>query len=276
MGEEKRGEKIALLPVANGIDAFLFCRAFSTVIIGPIVVVTVVIVLSVGLVVFLIIGNEVIQREPVMGGDEVDARPGPAAALVVEIARAEQACGEICRDIVALPVFAHRIAIFVVPFGPAGRKTADLITARTDIPGLADQLQLRQDRILRHRIEKAATLVESFRLSAQNGAEIEAETVDMHVFSPVTQAVHHHLQHARMRGVDGISGAGVVDVITVVIRQGAVIGEVVDTLERQRRSKLVAFRCVVVDHIENDLDAGIVERPHHIAEPLDTARTVIA
>ncbi|MNV96633.1 hypothetical protein D3C71_1916600 [compost metagenome] len=83
MGEEQRGEKIALLPVAHGIDAFVLGRPLGAVIVRPVVVMTVVIVLAVGLVVLLVIGDEVVQREPVMSRDEVDARPRPAAALVV-------------------------------------------------------------------------------------------------------------------------------------------------------------------------------------------------
>ncbi len=79
-----------------------------------------------------------------------------------------------------------------------------------------------------------------------------------------------------MGGVDGVTGAGVVDVVAVIVGQGAIVGEVVDALEGQRRPHFVAFCRVVVDHVENDLDPGIVERAHHVAEPGDAAWTVIA
>ena len=39
----------------------------------------VLVVLAVRLVVLLVVGDEVVQREAVVGGDEVDAGPGPAA-----------------------------------------------------------------------------------------------------------------------------------------------------------------------------------------------------
>ena len=40
--------------------------------------------------------------------------------------------------LVAFPKTAHRIAVFVIPFGPAGRESADLIAADADIPRLGN------------------------------------------------------------------------------------------------------------------------------------------
>ena len=68
-----------------------------------------------------------------------------------------------------------------------GGKAADLIPAGADIPGFADQLGHGKNRILRHRIEEAAALVEPFGFPAKDGAEIEAEAVDMHLLDPVAQ-----------------------------------------------------------------------------------------
>ena len=48
--------------------------------------------------------------------------------------------------------------------------------------------------------------------------------------------------------------------------QQPVIGGVVDALERQRRAAFVAFGRVVVDDVEDDLEAGLVEARHHLLE----------
>ncbi|CCJ78250.1 hypothetical protein BN135_3314 [Cronobacter muytjensii 530] len=237
---------------------------------------TVVIVLAVVLVVFTVVGHQIVKREAVVRGNKVHARPRPAPALIVEVAGAEQTRGEIGRNVIALPVFAHRIAIFVVPLRPARREAPHLIAAGADIPWLADKLHLREHRILHDGVEKAATLVEALRLAPEDSAEIEAKTVDMHRFRPVTQGIHHHLQHARMRSVHRVAGTGIVDVVTVLIRHGTVVREVVDAFKRERRAKLVPFRGVVVDHIQDHLDTGVMVGAHHIAEPLNAARAEIA
>ena len=146
-----------------------------------------------------------------------------------------------------------------------GGKRPDLVAARAQVPGLGDQLHLVEHRILPAGVEEAAALVEAVGLAAQDGGEVEAEAVDVHLGDPVAQAVGHHLQHARMAQVHGVAGAGVVDV-AARLRQQAVVRGVVDALERQRRPALVALRGVVVDHVEDDLEPRVVQMRHHLLE----------
>ncbi len=97
----------------------------------------------------------------------------------------------------------------------------------------------------------------------------------MHRFRPVAQGIHHHLQHARVRGIHRIPGTGVVDVIPVLVRQRAVIAVVINPFKRERGAKLVAFRRVVIHHVQNNLDARVMVRAHHIAKALDPRGSVI-
>ena len=74
-----------------------------------------------------------------MGGNEIDAAPDIAIVIIEHIAGTAQAAGQISGlKIVAFPKTAHRIAVFVIPFGPAGRESADLIAADADIPRLGN------------------------------------------------------------------------------------------------------------------------------------------
>ena len=68
-----------------------------------------------------------------------------------------------------------------------------------------------------------------------------------------------------MAQVDRVAGAGVVDVVARIGRK-PVVGGIVDALEGQGRPEFVAFGGVVVDHVEDDLDAGIVQMGHHLLE----------
>ena len=79
-----------------------------------------------------------------------------------------------------------------------------------------------------------------------------------------------------MRGVERVSGSGVVDVIAMLIRQRSIVREIVDPLESERRPHLVALGRVIVDHVEDHLDAGVVEGADHIAQPLLSTRPQIA
>src|SRR5207253_3178686 len=102
-----------------------------------VIVGAVAVVLAVGLVVLVVVGDEVIEVESIVRGNEIDTGPGPAAALIEDVAGSGDAPREFCHGaLVALPERAHGIAEFVVPFRPAGRKVGNLVAAGTDIPRL--------------------------------------------------------------------------------------------------------------------------------------------
>ncbi len=215
----------------------------------------------------VVVGDQVAQREAVMGGDEVDAGMGPAAAPVEQIAGPADPGRQLAElPLVAAPVGPHRVAEPVVPFRPARRKAAHLIAPRADVPGLGDQLDAGEHRILPAAVEEAAALVEAMRLAAEDGREIEAESVDPHFRGPVAQAVHHHLQDARIGEIEGIAGSGIVYVVARIVRPQPVVAGIVDALEGKRRPQLVALGGMVVDDVQDHLDAGVVEARHHFLE----------
>ena len=60
--------------------------------------------------------------------------------------------------------------------------------------------------------------------------------------------------------------AGDVVVEAPVVGAMKVVGAVVDAAERQRRPEMIALGRVVVDHVEDDLDAGRVQRLDRLLE----------
>ena len=69
-----------------------------------------------------------------------------------------------------------------------------------------------------------------------------------------------------MADVQRVPGAGVVHVVLRVVVDQAVVGLVVDAAHAQRRAEVVALGGVVVDDVEDHLDAGVVHRPDHRLE----------
>ena len=119
----------------------------------------------------------------------------------------------------------------------------------------------------------------SCRTAAKNGAlrikarpaterrgKIKAETVDVEGFDPQPQRIHHHLQHARMRELQRIAGAGEILVVARLVGQQPVIGGIVDAPVTQRGAHMVALARVVVDNIQDHLDARIMQRCDSRAE----------
>ena len=83
------------------------------------------------------------------------------------------------------------------------------------------------------------------------------------------QAVHDQLDRARVEHVQTVAGPGEVDVVPLVLGGQPVERLVVDAAERERRAELVPLGGVVVDHVEDHLDACTVQGLDHRLELVD-------
>ena len=141
--------------------------------------------------------------------------------------------------------------------------------------GSAISLTLHKHRILPDGGEERRVAVEG-RQAAERGGEIEAEAVDVIGLDPQPQRIHDHLQHARMRELERVAGAGEILVIARLVGQQPIIRGVVDAAVAQRRAQMVALGGVVVDDVENDFDAGVVQRRDRGAESVDGVAAGVA
>ena len=97
----------------------------------------------------------------------------------------------------------------------------------------------------------------------------------MHVLDPVPQTVENHAAHNRLIGVQSIPGATVIRVMRAVGVED-VIDLVCEASEAERRPLAVPLRGMVVDDIEDHLDARAVKRLDEIAELIDGTEGVLS
>ncbi len=112
-------------------------------------------------------------------------------------------------------------------------------------------------------------------LAGQCRRQIEAKTVNAHLLDPEAQTVHDHAQHEGMRHIHRIAAARIIDIIARLSGYQAVIGRIVKTAIAQGWPAMVALGCVIIDHIENDLDAMSMKFPHHVAKTQQALRTKV-
>ena len=226
-------------------------------------------VLAVGLVVLVVVGHQVGQGEPVVAGDEVDRGDRAPAVAEIQVAGAGQPGGELRqRGVLAAPEVAHRVPVLAVPLRPQRREVAHLVAALADVPRLGDELDLGHHRVLLDHVEERGQPVHLVELPGQRRGQVEPEPVDVHLQDPVPQRIHDHLKHVRVAHQQAVAGARGVHVEPLVVADQPVVGRVVDAPEGQRRAQMVALGRVVVDHVEDDLDARLVQGPHHGLELL--------
>ena len=177
---------------------------------------------------------------------------------------------------VAAPEVAHGVAELVVPLDPRRRELADPVAVHRGVPRLGDELDVAQHRVLADRGEQVAAHVDDLVGAGQRAHQVEAEAVDVHLGDPVAQRVEDHPQALGVRGVDGVAAAGDVPVgvghrlgVRLLRRRAydaLVVAAVVEAAEAQRRAERAGLGGVVVDHVEDDLEAGLVERLDHLLE----------
>jgi len=187
--EKESGQKVALLPQAPAAYPGVVGWTFGAEVRAVVIVGSILISLPIRGVVFFAIAHQVLKGEAIMACDEIDAGPWPAAPMIEDVARSGNARREIAQlTPVTPPEAPQRIAISVIPLGPSGRKSAELVGVLSDIPRLRDQLDRSQHRILLQRRKKARRGIEgAIRATGKARRQVEAKSIDMHFFDPVAQ-----------------------------------------------------------------------------------------
>src|SRR6185437_5445341 len=104
------------------------------------------VVLAIGPIVLVPEAHEVIEREAIVAGEEIDAALGALAGLRIDVGAAADAAGECAEHgLIATPEAAHVIPVAAIPFRPAPfGKAPHLVRARR-VPGFCDEFRLPQD-----------------------------------------------------------------------------------------------------------------------------------
>ena len=194
-----------------------------------------------------------------MGGDEIHAARGRFAPGEM-IGRAGDAGGDFTDHAgVSAPEFSRRVAETVVPFAPGGGKGAEPVAARPEVPGLGDEFQIPQDRVLVDRRQQRRMRVETFGAAGKGGGEVETEAVHPAVKRPNAQGVHGEAQDGGMVEPQDVAAAGVIDISGGVGGIEPVESRVVEAAQRDGRAVGVALAAVVQHHVDQDLESGVLQ-----------------
>ena len=107
-------------------------------------------------------------------------------------------------------------------------------------------------------VRRPARLAEHDRL-------VETKAVDVHVLHPEAEAVHHETQGGGLPQVEGVPAAGPVDVAPRAVSSKPEVGLFVHPGQGTRWAAASLDR-VAVANVQDHLDAGTVEGPHHLLE----------
>ena len=255
--------KVALLPGPEGQNGRIVCGSFRAAIPAQVLVRAVLVALAVGRVMLLVVTDQVMQREAVVGRHVVDAGMRPAAPPLIEVAAAGQTERQAAHLVaVPLPEAAHGVPVGRVPFSPEDREVPDLIPALAEIPRFGNQFHLRQHRVLVDDIKERPQPIDLVEFTRQRRGQVEPEAIHVHLQHPVPQTVHNELERARVGHVQGIATAGVVHIVAAVVGHQTVVRGVIDAPETEGGPRWF-LAGVIVDHVEDHLDALAVQGLDH-------------
>ena len=202
-----------------------------------------------------------------MTGDEVDAAFGALARAPVEIGAATDAAGEEPdHSFVTAPETAYLVAISSVPLCPTAlREAANLIRAPC-IPCLGDDLHLSQDWVLGDALEQRGVKRQvTFFVPAQDGGQIEAETIHVHLHHPVAKRGQDEVSDHRVIRIDAVPGPSVVPIEAPVLLKHIEDG-IVQATQAEGRAQFIPLGGVSKDDVQDDLNTRLVEGLHHLLE----------
>jgi hypothetical protein len=274
--QQQHGE-VAELTLPERLDSRVVGLALGSAVPAQVVVRAVPVLLSVRLVVLAVVRDEVVEREPVVARDEVDAGERRSSGPLIQVGAARNARGD-CADEpgVAAHEPADVVAEAAVPLRPASpRERAELVEA-PGIPGLGDELRVTElVRKLSQRHYGRVLHHGAVGRSRQHRSEVEPEAVDVVRVDPVAEAVEHQLRADRVVDVERVAAPGEVEQLARIVRRDHVVGVVRQPAQADRRPVQPGLARVVEDDVEDHLEAGTVERLHEVAELADRAVPVV-
>ena len=103
-----------------------------------------------------------------------------------------------------------------------------MIAIPTHVPWLGDQLDERKRGFGAQRLEKSAVLIEAVAFTRQHRRQIESESIHVHLFDPILEAIDDQRADLIVFAVDCIAGTGDVFIEAPVLRHETVIDRIVD------------------------------------------------
>ena len=139
--QKKNGEEIADLALTQSFNSEIISRPLRTAIPTIVLVVAVLIAFAIGFVVLVVVGDQIIEGEAVMGGDEVNAAHGIPVELGEGVKAAANDIAQITDHAgVALDEAAHRVPEATVPHRPAVADERTDLVETGSIPGFGNDL----------------------------------------------------------------------------------------------------------------------------------------
>ena len=150
------------------------------------------------------------------------------------------------------------------------REASKLIAIGPNIPRFCDEQQVLENGIDIERLEEGRLGREAGRAAPKDRGEIEAKAVDPGLARPDPHGIENEAQAGIAFRFERVAAARIIDEAEAGVM--AIIARRIETAQRQRRPLGIAFAGMIVDDVEYDLQSGLVQALHRLADLGEAAR----
>ena len=278
-GEQQRAQHVHDGPFSLLCDDRITARAFMSEIDGMVVVAAVPVVLSVGFVVLMPILGQIGGGEAVVACHVVHGCGRSASGVVAN--RSAEPHRRVAMDCMVMSPIHHHVHVphrsarrcvcnrgSVVPFREGDAELSRSPAVRAAIPRFHDHLEVAEQQIGAQRVQERVVSREFAVKTRQRRRKIESESVDTNAFGPIAQRIHGERGDVRVGEIKRVAATGGVVQATDLVFGPSVIGEVVESTPADGRAFRTGFAGVVVHHVHDDLETGLMHGPHHVDDLL--------
>ena len=161
-----------------------------------------------------------------------------------------------------------RVAEGVVPLAEGHAELSGAPPLVADIPWFHDELEIAEQHVAAQGVQEWVVFGEVSVETGQRGRQVEAEAVHADAFRPVSQTVNGEGHDMGVGEVKRVAATGGIFKTTGVVALVTVVGQFVQSAPAYGRAVCPAFARVVVHHVHDDFESGLMQCADHIDDLL--------
>src|SRR4029077_17334086 len=129
------------------------------------------------------------------------------------------------------------------------------------------RFNIQENRGIRHHVTTG--------IAREDRSEIKTETIYVHLFHPIANAIQNHPANDGMIGIESVSCPAVVGVARAVLFQD-VVSVVIESTKTDCDSGVVAFRCMIENNVKDYLDSRSMQSLDHVAKLVHRTQRILS
>ena len=207
--QKQNGHEVPGLPLPQRGDPFIIGLSFYPTVPAKVVIRSILIVITVGVIVFLVIAYEIVDSEAIVTCNEIDTVTGQSLFTPIEVTAPHQSRGNLPNN----PFFApdkttDYITVHAIPFSPAVPWISYYLVKPCSIPRFCNDFRVCQGlRKFNEPRSRGKAFRDSVHVAGKDTCQVETKPINVHLPYPILQTIDNEAGDYRVVAVDCVATA---------------------------------------------------------------------